>query len=392
MDIKLSKLVSPRTTYAFAEVDKQVAALKAQGVQVIDFGVGDPKDPTPDFVIHALNEASRIYAASGYPSYIGAPFFRSAAADYLRRMYGVEIDPETEVSSTIGSKESVFHFPRAFIDPGDVVICPTPGYPPYKVGTIYAGGIPYFVPLTEKTDFLIDLEAIPADICAKAKIIWTNYPNSPTGKLAPRDWLEKLAEWAHQHNIIIAADEGCYHDIYFGAEKPLSMLEVTKEGVVVFYSLSKGFNMTGYRVGFVAGDARIIDAFRKVKTQMDSGTPTFIQHAAMVALQDTAFVAQNREMYRQKRALMLEALQSAGLPACENEGTFYIWQKAPQGMTGEELAQRLLKLGIVVTPGQWISDPTAEGFNPGEHYVRIALVPTLTEIEEACQRLKKSTL
>lgn len=392
MDIRFSKNISSTAPYAFAEVDKQVATLKAKGVKVIDFGVGDPHSPAPDFVIKALQESAIRRAASGYPSYVGQSEFRAGCAEYMKREFSVVLDSEKEITSTIGSKEAVFHFPLGFIDPGDVVICPTPGYPPYKTGTRFAGGVPYFVPLLEENDFLIDLEAIPEDVRKKARIIWTNYPNSPTGKIAPRKWLKDLVAWARKYNIIIAADEGCYIDLYFG-EKPASILEIEREGIITFYSLSKRNNMTNYRVGFCAGDERLINGLKKVKTNIDSGTPTFIQDAAIEALRNTAHIGTMREEYRRKREITFSALRTAGLASCISDATFYIWQKAPNGMTGIEFARKFLEQGIVVTPGEWISDPASDtGINPGKNYVRLALVCSLEDVKEAATRMSAMSL
>lgn len=391
MNPPISDRIAKTAPYPFAEIDKKVAELKEQGMEVIDFGVGDPSSPTPDFVIDALHEGAKKHATSGYPSYIGSGDYRSACSAYMQKNFGVELDPETEVSSTVGSKEAVFHFPLAYINPGDTVICPTPGYTPYKTGTEYAGGESFFVPLLEENNYLIDYEAIPEEVCKKTKIIWTNYPNSPTGACAPREWLEGLVAWAKSNDIIIAADEGCYHDLYF-QEKPTSILEVTKEGVIAIYSLSKRNNMTGYRVGFVAGDQEIVSAFKKVKTNIDSGTPNFVQEAAIAALQNDDHVASMLEQYRTKKDMLTSALQGAGLPESDSDATFFLWQRAPEGMTGVELANRFVDLGIVVIPGAWISDTTAEGINPGEHYVRFALMPTMEQMEEACSRIAELSL
>ena len=307
---------------------------------------------------------------------------------YIKREYNVLLDPETEISSTIGSKEAIFNFPIGFVDPGDIVICPTPGYPVYKTGTKFRNGKVYFTPLLEKNNFLIDFNLIPDNIARKAKIIWTNYPNSPTGVSAPKEWLQNLVSWAKYFNIIIAADEGCYNDIYFKT-KPTSLLEITKKGVITFYSLSKRSNMTGYRVGFVAGDKDIIFGFKKVKTNIDSGTPTFIQDAASLALDDQIEVLKIREEYKQKRDVMIEALTSCGLNTPYGDATFYLWQKVPNGFDSIKFAQALASLGIVVTPGQLISDEV-DGYNPGKHFVRFALVPTLKEVIEAAARIKEN--
>ena len=374
--------------YAFAEIDKKADSLRKKGVKVIDFGVGDPKSPTPDFVIDNLSNFARNRASSGYPSYIGDINYRQACAKYIKREYNVELNPETEISSTIGSKEAIFNFPTGFINPGDVVICPTPGYPVYKTGTKFRNGKVYFTPLLEKNNFLIDFALIPDSVAHKAKIIWTNYPNSPTGASAPKEWLQVLVSWAKHFNVIIAADEGCYNDIYF-EEKPISLLEIQKEGVITFYSLSKRSNMTGYRVGFVAGDERIISGFKKVKTNIDSGTPSFIQDAAAFALDDQVEVLKMREEYKKKRDIMTKAITSCGLEAPKGDSTFYLWQKVPKGLNSIKFSKALVELGIIVTPGQLISDE-ADGFNPGQNFVRFALVPTIEEITEAAARIKEN--
>ncbi len=388
MDIKYSKLISEMGEYAFAEIDKKADSLRKKGVKVIDFGVGDPKSPTPDFVIDNLSNFARNRASSGYPSYIGDINYRQACAKYIKREYNVELNPETEISSTIGSKEAIFNFPTGFINPGDVVICPTPGYPVYKTGTKFRNGKVYFTPLLEKNNFLIDFALIPDSVAHKAKIIWTNYPNSPTGASAPKEWLQVLVSWAKHFNVIIAADEGCYNDIYF-EEKPISLLEIQKEGIITFYSLSKRSNMTGYRVGFVAGDERIISGFKKVKTNIDSGTPSFIQDAASLALGDQVEVLKMREEYKKKRDIMIDALTSCGLETPKGDSTFYLWQKAPKGLNSIKFSKALVELGIIVTPGQLISDE-ADGLNPGQNFVRFALVPTIEEITEAAARIKEN--
>jgi len=389
--VEYSDRISSAGKYAFAAIDEKVAELKAKGVKVIDFGVGDPKSPTPDFVINALTECGRKRATYGYPSYVGDKSFREACAEYMKADFGVTLDPDTQICSTIGSKEAVFNFPLGFINPGDLVICPTPGYPVYATGTKFAGGEVYNVPLLEENNFLIDYENIPEDVAKKAKVIWTNYPNAPTGVSAPREWLEGLIEWAHKYNIIIAADEGCYIDIYFD-KKPMSILEITDNGIITFYSLSKRNNMTGYRVGFVAGDADIIAGFKKVKTNIDSGTPTFIQDVASIAMKDNVHCKKMCDEYKEKMGLMLDALEGAGLPRAKTDSTFYIWQKAPDGKTGADLAERLIDLGIVVTPGAAISKECEGGVNPGRDYVRFALVATMEEVKDAVERLSKGEL
>ncbi len=375
--------------YAFAEIEKLVSARKAEGIDVIDFGVGDPRDETPKFIRNAAKEALDSYKTSGYPGYIGLPEFRKTVAAFYLRRFNVALDPETEIASTIGSKEGIFNFPEAFLEPGDTVIMPTPGYPPYARGTLFAEGVSYFYPLLAENNFYPVFSEFPADVLKKTKILWVCYPNSPTGKLATRKFYEEAVEFCRKYGIILASDE-CYIDLYYG--KPsISALEVSKKGVIAFHSLSKRNNMTGYRVGFVCGDAEIIDAFKKLKTNIDSGTPNFIQQAAIAALKDDAHAAEMRAKYSRRKDIMLSALKKLGLEAREPEGTFYIWQKVPKGYDSISFAKRLLEkdCAIAVTPGEWISDLAADGRNPGKNYVRFALVEKEERVAEAAKRLSK---
>lgn len=390
MNITGSEKLNKLGGYAFDEVNKIVAKLKEEGIAPIDFGVGDPSSPTPEFIKDATKNALDTYSKTGYPSYVGQLEYRKEISKWMEKRFGITMDPLTEISSTIGSKEAVFHLPLGLINPGDIVILPNPGYPPMKTGTIFAGGIPYFVSLKEENNFLLDYKKIPEEIAEKAKIIWINYPNSPTGVCADKGYYEGLIKWAHEHNIIIAADEGCYIDIYFD-KKPISILEVGKEGIITFYSLSKRNNMTGYRIGWVSGDKNIIEKFKKLKTNIDSGTPDFIQASAIAALKDESHAEQMRNEYREKRNIMLEAFKVAGWNECKSEATFYLWLQAPNGINSVEFAKQLLspELAIVVTPGAWISDIDQDGFNPGNNFVRFALVPPLEKVKEAAGRIKK---
>ncbi|MCF6159038.1 MAG: aminotransferase class I/II-fold pyridoxal phosphate-dependent enzyme [wastewater metagenome] len=388
MEITASKRLQSIGSYAFAEVDKEVEKLKSMGIIPIDFGVGDPTVPTPEVVRKATQKGITLRKSSGYPSYIGAPEFRQAVARWIQKRFGVSMDPNTEISSTIGSKEGVFNFHEGIVDPGDYVIIPTPGYPPYTRGTLFAEGIPYYVPLLAENKFLIDLKSIPEEVCKKAKVLWINYPNSPSGAVAPLSYLEEVVEFGKKHNIIIASDEA-YSEIYFN-ELPHSILEVAKEGIIVFNSLSKRSAMTCYRIGWIAGDKRIVDIFKKVKTNIDSGTPTFIQDGAVAALHDEAHVDKMRAEYRIKRDLLVKAFNDISLTNCTPEATIYLWQKVPHGMTSVDFAKKLLSpdIAIVATPGVWISDKTEKGLNPGEGYVRFALVPGMKNTREAARRIK----
>lgn len=392
MKIDPSRRVASIGGYAFAEVDRLVGELSAQGIRPIDFGVGDPTVPTPDIVREACRQAVDIRATSGYPSYIGTADFRQACADWTRRRFNVSLDPETEVTATSGSKEAVFHLHEGFVNPGDVVLGPNPGYPPYTRGALFAEGehIPY--PLQAENGFLPDLAAIPEEVTARAKVLWICYPNSPTGALAPMEFLAEAVAWCRARDILLASDEA-YSEIYFTKEPPHSALEFGTEGVLAVFSLSKRSAMTCYRVGWVAGDARAIEVFRKVKTNLDSGTPTFVQDAAIAALSDEQHVREFREEYREKRDVMIAAFRELGLVDCTPDATLYIWQRVPEGMTSVDFAKALLapEVGIVVTPGPWLASEVG-GVNPGEGFVRLALVPSLEDCRAAAGKLQSLRL
>ncbi|MGQ0614358.1 MAG: aminotransferase class I/II-fold pyridoxal phosphate-dependent enzyme [Planctomycetaceae bacterium] len=376
--------------YPFAVIDEKVRALKEAGASPIDFGVGDPTLPTPALVRERGRAAMDERAASGYPSYIGDASYREAVAAWMHRRFGVSLNSATEITSTIGSKEGIFHFPLAFVNPGDVVLCPAPGYPPYARGTSFAGGTPYFLPLRRETGFLPDLDAIPEELAARARILWLNYPNSPSGAIAPASFLERAAAWGRARGILVVNDEA-YTELYFGPAAPRSILEFGLEGVVSFQSMSKRSAMTGWRVGWTAGDASAIAAFRKVKTNIDSGTPTFLQDAAVAALADETHVAEARQAYRRKRDLLADTFVAMGLPDCRPAAAIYLWQRLPPGVRSVEFAERLLEreIAVVCTPGAWLSDACADGTNPGEGHVRFALVPSFEETREACARLRE---
>jgi len=387
MKIEASKRLQGIGSYAFAEVDKKVEELKARGITPIDFGVGDPTAPTPPLIRQAAAAGLERRKSSGYPSYIGDIEFREAVAGWVERRYGLGVDPQREISSTIGSKEAVFNFHEGILDPGDIVLCPSPGYPPYTRGTLFAEGVPYQVPIRKERGFLIDFSEIPAEVARKAKLLWLNYPNSPSGVTADERFYREALEFAGKYDIIVASDEA-YSEIYFG-EAPISILNVRKEGVLVFNSLSKRSAMTGYRIGWVMGDEDLVAVFRKVKTNIDSGTPTFIQDAGVAALADEGHVEAFREEYRQKRDILCSALAAAGLEDCTPATTLYVWQRVPEGMSSLDFATRLLaeKIAIVTTPGNWIAEPAAGGENAGEGYVRFALVPSIQDTRLAAERI-----
>jgi LL-diaminopimelate aminotransferase len=375
--------------YPFAVINDKVAELRAAGVDPIDFGVGDPTLPTPELVRERAKTAIDEHATSGYPSYIGGLEFRTAAAAWIERTFGVDLDPKTQLTSTIGSKEGIFNFAMGFVDPGDVVLCPSPGYPPYSRGALFAGGVPYYLPLLRENGYLPDLDAVPDDVAAKARILWLCYPNAPAGALAPPEFFEKAIAWGRAHGVIVVNDEA-YIDLYYG-QKPRSILEFGVEGVVSFFSMSKRSAMTGWRCGWTAGDAEIIATFRKVKTNVDSGTPSFIQDASVAGLGDESHVAEMRADYHAKRDLLAAAFADLGFPDCAPAATIHYWQKLPDGMDALQLAQRLLdpEIAIVCTPGPWLAETCPGGVRPGDGYIRLSMVPSIEDTKRACERLRR---
>jgi LL-diaminopimelate aminotransferase len=391
MEIRLADRVRELGSYAFADVDNIVDQLKQMGIEPIDFGVGDPTLPTPEVVRNACARGLEERKSAGYPSYVGSPGYRETISWWTKQRFGVHVDPATEIMATIGSKEAIFNFPETFVDPGDYVLALNPGYPPWSRGTHFAEGRVYYLNLLAENGFFPDLESVPADVLDKTRILWVNYPNNPTTAFPTEDFYRQVLEFGDKHGIIIASDES-YTENYYD-QPPISILQLKKEGVVVFQSLSKRSNMTCYRAGWVAGDQRILDAYRRVKPNIDSGTPTFIQDAAAAALKDETHVRGLREDYRKKRDLIIGALTDAGLERCEPAGTIYIWQKVPEGYTSVSFAKKLLDpaTAVVTTPGAWISSE-AHGVNPGEGYVRFALVPPLEQVEQAAERIRSLKL
>ncbi len=379
-----SKRLSQLGSYAFQAIDEKVQLLRDKGLQPIDFGVGDPTAPTPALIREAAQRGIDTYRSAGYPPYLGTAEFRAEVARWSRNRFGIDLDPAREIIATIGSKEAIFHFPEAILDPGDLVICPDPGYPPYERGTLFAEGGIYHTEIRAENRYLPDLDSIPEEVASRAKIFWLTHPNSPTGRVAPPAYLEEWIEYCRKWDIVAASDEA-YTEIYFGEQPPASALEFGREGVVVFQSLSKRSAMTGYRIGWCAGDAELISLFGKVKTNVDSGAPFFVQAAAIAALGDETHVAEFRAEYRQKRDLLVEAFEAAGLPRCEPEAALYLWQRAPEGLDGVTFAELLLdpEIAAVTLPGSALGQTEA-----GRHYVRLALVPSVAECEQVASRIK----
>lgn len=373
--------------YLFVEIDRAKRRALEKGVKVIDFGVGDPDQPTPKFVQTAMIKAVRDPKNHHYPLDRGSEIFREEVSRWVKKRFGLSFDPASEILPLIGSKEGLAHLPLAWIDPGDVALVPDPCYPPYKSGTQFAGGTAHLMPLKEENGFLPDLDTIPQEALKKAKIIFVNYPNNPTGAVAPRVFYEKLVKWAHAHKILIASDLA-YSEVYFGKEKPLSLFEVpgAKDVAIEFHSLSKTCNMTGWRVGFALGRQELINALLRVKSNLDSGVFTAVQKTAAEALKNSfGFSKKTNIMYRRRRDLLVTGLKRLGFPVHPNPATFYVFTRLPghDGDSSRFCKELLEKTGIVVTPGV--------GFGAGgEGYVRFALTVTEAQIHEALSRMKKA--
>lgn len=369
--------------YLFVEISRKIAEKRAHGEDVISLAVGDPDIPTPQHIIARLCQAAQDPQNHRYPESEGLPEFRRAIAQWYERRFSVTLDPDREVLPLIGAKEGIGHIALCFIDPGDIALVPDPAYPVYSIGTMFAGGSSHYMPLTEDNDFLPDLDRIPGNIARKAKILWINYPNNPTAAVAELEFFERVVAFAKKYDIAVCHD-GPYTEVAFDGYRPVSFLETAgaREAGVEFHSLSKSYNMTGWRVGMVVGNAGIIDALKRVKSNLDSGIPQAIQHAAIEALtgpQDC--VSEHNAIYQRRRDRLLQTLSQIGLKAKPPRASLYIWARVPDGYTSLEFVTSLLEeAGVVVTPG------ISYGKH-GEGYIRLSLTIPDERLEEALARL-----
>lgn len=382
--MQFARRIEKLPAYLFAEISKKITEKRAQGVDVISFAIGDPDLPTPDHILDAMTAASRDPANHRYPESEGLPQLREAIARWYERRFRVTLDPDTEVLPLIGSKEGIGHIAFCFIDPGDVALVPDPGYPVYSVGTLLAGGEPYFLPLTEENDFLPDLDSVPAEVARKAKLLWLNYPNNPTGAVADVGFFQRAVEFGRKHGLAILHD-GPYSEVAFDGYRPASFLQAegAKDVGIEFHSLSKSYNMTGWRIGMAAGNPEIIDALMRLKSNLDSGIPQAIQRMAIEALdgpQDC--VEEHNQIYERRRDRLVGALTGLGLRLRPPQASLYLWARVPEGMTSVQFATRLLdEAGVVVTPGI--------GYGPsGEGYIRLSLTIPDDRLEEGVQRME----
>lgn len=389
MDYSISVTLADRVRnlppYLFAQIDAMKRKALAEGADLIDLSIGDPDIPTPSHIVEAMKVAVERPQNHRYPSYEGMYEYRKAVADWYERRFNVKLDPDTEVLSLIGSKEGIGHIPLAFVNPGDVVLVPSPGYPVYPIGTLFAGGESYFMPLKEENGFLPDLDAIPPEIAKRAKLMFINYPNNPTSAVAKEDFFRRVVEFAARYNIIVCHD-AAYSEIYFDNKRPISFLSIdgAKELGVEFHSLSKTYCMTGWRIGFVVGNKDVIAGLGKIKTNLDSGVFQAIQEAAITALRtDEAVLSSLRRRFQERRDALLEGLSDTPLKVFKPEATFYVWAKVPSGYDSTGFVKDLLeKAHVLITPGVGFGDA-------GEGYVRFALTAEVSRIREAVSRIKK---
>lgn len=373
--MRLSPILAELGTYPFVRLSEAKARLVAEGVTVVDFGIGDPREPVEPFIRQAL--VDNVEERMGYPLAQGLPELRRAIAAWCLGRFGVELDPDTEVIPTLGSKEAIFSLAQVVLDAKggkDLVVVTEPGYPVQERGALFAGGRVLQVPLLERNAFLPDLDAIGPESWRRIAVFWVNYPNNPTGAVAPLSFFERLAALAVEHDFLLASDEA-YTELYFGEPPPSALQLPSRRNVAVFNTLSKRSSMTGYRSGFVAGDPELIGALRAFRPTVGTAPQEFVQHAAIAAWGDEGHVERMRDAYRRKREILLEVLRETGIRVAGSEATMYLWLEVPGGGSSADFAAGLLEHGVVVAPGAF--------FGPaGEGYVRIALVPT----EEECRR------
>lgn len=382
--MQLAQRVQQLPPYLFARISEMIAAKRAAGVDVISFGIGDPDLPTPDYILDSLKRAADVPANHRYPETEGLPEFRQAVARWYQRRHGVTLDPEKEIVSLIGSKEGIGHFPLVLIDPGDVALMTDPGYPVYEIGTMFCGGESVKVSLREEDGWLPRLDDIPADLARRAKMIWLNYPNNPTGAVCDLAFFERAVAWAKANDVVIAHDLAYSEVTYDGYVAP-SILEVpgARDVAIEFNSLSKSFNMTGWRIGMAVGNAELVGALRRVKSNIDSGVPQAVQEMAITALDGSSeAIGSHNAIYLRRRDRAVEVLRALGLHVDPPKASLYVWARLPEGeRSSAEYAARLVDAtGVVVTPGVSYGEA-------GEGYIRLSLTIPDERVEEGLRRL-----
>jgi len=383
--MQLAKRIENLPPYLFVGISKKIAEKRAQGEDVISFAIGDPDIPTPQNIIDRLCQAAQDPANHRYPESDGLPQLRQAISSWYQRRFGLAFDPDKEVLPLIGSKEGIGHVALCFIDPGDLALVTDPGYPVYSMGTMFAGGECFFLPLTEDNDFLPDLDRVPTEVAQRARMLWINYPNNPTAAVADIDFFEKVVAFAKRHNLAVCHDAP-YTEVAFDGYSPPSFLQApgARDVGMEFHSLSKSYNMTGWRIGMAVGNAGMVDALMKVKSNIDSGIPQAIQYAAIEALLgDQSCIAEHNAIYQRRRDLVVKTLTKIGLRLKPPMASLYVWARIPEGYTSLDFCTKLLdETSVVVTPGS--------GYGKyGEGYIRVSLTTPDDRLEEGLARLEK---
>ena len=383
--MKFASRIEKVPPYLFVGISRKIAEKRAQGIDVISFGIGDPDIPTPENVVEKLRETALDSPNHRYPETDGLPEFRQAVADWYQRRFGISVHPDKETLPLIGAKEGIGHAALCFIEPGDIALVPDPGYPVYSVGTWFAGGECHWMPLLEENGWMPDLDAIPDEVSDKAKVIWLNYPNNPTGAIADADYFAKVVEFAKAHDIAVMHDAS-YSEVAFDGYRPISFLETPGaiDVGVEFHSLSKSYNMTGWRLGMAVGNEDIISALMVIKSNLDSGVPNAIQYMGMEAMEMSQDAIDERNaIYEHRRDRVVQTLRDIGLDAIPPKASLYVWTRIPEGFTSAEFTALLLdEADIVVTPGNGYGEY-------GEGYIRLSLTINDEDMEKGLARLSE---
>ena len=383
--MKFASRIDKVPPYLFVGISRKIAEKRAQGIDVISFGIGDPDIPTPDNVVEKLRETALDSPNHRYPETDGLPEFRQAVADWYQRRFGISVHPDKETLPLIGAKEGIGHAALCFIEPGDIALVPDPGYPVYSVGTWFAGGECHWMPLLEENGWMPDLDAIPDDVADKATVMWLNYPNNPTGAIADADYFAKVVEFAKAHDIAVMHDAS-YSEVAFDGYRPISFLETPGaiDVGVEFHSLSKSYNMTGWRLGMAVGNEDIVSALMVIKSNLDSGVPNAIQYMGMEAMELSQDAIDERNaIYEHRRDRVVQTLRDIGLDAIPPKASLYVWTRIPEGFTSAEFTALLLdEADIVVTPGNGYGEY-------GEGYIRLSLTINDEDMEKGLARLSE---
>ena len=382
--MKFARRIEQLPPYLFVEISRKIAQKRAEGIDVVTFAIGDPDIPTPSHILDRLQEASQDPPNHRYPESEGLPELRRAVAQWYEERFGVTLDPDREILPLIGAKEGIGHAALCFIDPGDVALVPDPGYPVYSVGTMFAGGECHWMPLVEENQWLPDLKAIPSEVADRAKAMWLNYPNNPTGAIAGEDFFEDVVDFAKRHDVPVLHDAP-YTEVAYDDYRPMSFLQApgAKDVGIEFHSLSKSYNMTGWRIGMAVGNAEMINALMRVKSNLDSGIPQAIQHAAIEALQGPQdCIQEHNRIYQRRRDKVVATLRQIGLEVSVPRASLYVWAKLPPGWKSGAFSALLIEeKAIVVTPGA--------GYGRyGEGYIRLSLTIADEQMEKGLERLR----